>query len=376
MKPNYRPYRKSNYTFLPVVLAAFILLNLSCEPLATSFKDTEDAQYFYAKIPSPTPDTLSTIIVMTWNIRFGAGRIPWFGDACGDRVILTEDEVYASLQTIADKINIVKPDILLLQEVDLNSKRSDYIDQLQWLLDNTYLNYAVYGAQWRSQFIPSDGLGRMEEGNAILSRWKISDGKRIELGQRGDQDNLTRYFYERCSMVTGKIEIPGVDNLYAVNIHASAFATDDTKHKHIIRFKEELDRIQNEGGRFVAGGDLNTLPPGSDTTDYCMEDMCPGESYHHATDNPMHKEGSNYTPEVHWLDGIYAAYQCAVPTQEYRLNQYRYFSHTTRGAHFWDRTLDYLFTNYLWVDGSAFTHQDATSASDHAPVSATFKLPR
>lgn len=313
---------------------------------------------------------------MTWNIRFGAGRIPWFGDACGNRVILSEDEVYGSLRAIAGKINTVKPDILLLQEVDINSKRSGYIDQLQWLLDHTYFNYAVYGSQWKAQFIPSDGLGRMEEGNVILSRWKISDATRLQLALRSDQDKLTRYFYERCCMVTARIDIPHIDNFYAVNIHASAFATDDTKQKHIIQFKDELDRINKNGGWFVAGGDLNTLPPGSDTTDYCIQDMCSWESFHSAGDDPLHKEGSNYEPEKHWLEALYESYQCAVPLDTYQASQFKYFTHTTRGAHFWDRTLDYLFTNYQWVDHSVVTHQEATGESDHAPVSVLIMIPK
>jgi endonuclease/exonuclease/phosphatase family metal-dependent hydrolase len=373
MNPIERPIY---FLFSVIALFSSFLLLTSCEPLATSFDTTEDAQYFYAKTATPVPDTFSVIRVMTWNIRFGAGRIPWFGDACGNRVILTEDEVYGSLQAIVVRINEIKPDVLLLQEVDLNSKRSCYIDQMQWILDHTYFNYAVYGCQWRSQFIPSDGLGRMDEGNAILSRWKISDAQRIQLQLRDDQDKLTRYFYERCCMVTCRIEIPGVDKLYAVNIHASAFATDNTKLTHIKQFQDELNRINSEGGWFLAGGDLNTLPPGSDTTDYCIQDMCPGEEYHRTGDDPMHKEGSNYTPEIHWLDTLYTNYKCAVPADIYKNNQFEYFTHTTRGTHFWDRTLDYLFTNYQWVENSVVTHQDATKESDHAPVSVLFVLPK
>jgi endonuclease/exonuclease/phosphatase family metal-dependent hydrolase len=359
-----------------ISLLFLMIIATSCEPLATGFDEVEGATCVTAGTIIPVPDTFSVVRVMTWNIRFGAARIPWFGDACGDRVILTEDEVYGSLQAIVNKINSVKPDVLLLQEVDINSKRSCYIDQLRWIMDRTYFNYAVYGSQWKSQFIPSDGLGRMDEGNAILSRWKISDAQRIQLALRDDQDKLTRYFYERCCMVTGRIEIPHVNNLFAVNIHASAFATDDTKQKHIIQFKEELDRISGNGGWFVAGGDLNTLPPGSDTTDYCMQDMCTWEEFHHTGDDPMHKEGSNYEPEKQWLDTLYATYSCAVPAESYQNDQYRYFTHTTRGTHFWDRTLDYLFTNYQWVGHSVVTHQDATKESDHAPVSVLFILPK
>ena len=371
----YRPLFSKELFITAIVSLVFLLLT-SCEPLATSFDDTEEATYYSAGTIVSVPDTFTTVRVMTWNIRFGAGRILWFGDACGDRVILTEDEVYSSLQAIADKINLVKPDILLLQEVDLKSKRSMYIDQLQWLLGHTYFNYAVCGSQWKAQFIPSDGLGRMDEENAILSRWKISDAQRIQLALRTDQDKLTRYFYERCCMVSARIDIPGVNNFYAVNVHASATASLDIKQQHIQQFKDELDRISSNGGWFVAGGDLNTLPPGSDTTDYCIQDMCSWESFHAAGDDPVHKEGSNYEPEKHFLDTLYATYPCAVPHDLYLSNQHQFFSHTTRPEHFWDRTLDYLFTNYHWIDNSVITHQDATRESDHAPVSVMFPIPK
>jgi endonuclease/exonuclease/phosphatase family metal-dependent hydrolase len=363
------PHINHSLIFLSGSLILVFFIIFACEPLATSFDDVEEAQYYTAKTITPVPDTYTVIKVMTWNMRFGAARIPWFGDACGNRVILTEAEVYSGLQSIVDKINTEKPDVLLLQEVDLIAKRSAYIDQLQWIMDRTYFNYAVNGYQWKTQFIASDGLGRLEEGNVTFSRWKISDAKRIQLQLRNDQDKVTRYFYERCCMVSCRIEIPHVNNFYAVNIHASAFATDDTKQKHIIQFQQELDRINSIGGIFVAGGDLNTLPPGSDTTDYCIQDMCSDESFHQPGDEPMHKEGSNYTPEVHWLDSIYAKYTSAVPLADYQSNQYKYFTHTTRGTHFWDRTLDYLFTNYKWVPNSTITHQEALKESDHAPVS-------
>jgi endonuclease/exonuclease/phosphatase family metal-dependent hydrolase len=362
--------------FRGLFLIHTFLFMVACEPLATEFDDTEEAIYYSASSLVAVPDTVSVIRVMTWNIRFGAGRILWFGDACGDRVVLTEDEVYHSLALIADKINEVKPDILLLQEVDIESKRSGYIDQLQWLLDHTWFNYAVCGSQWKAQFIPSDGLGRMDEENAILSRWKISDARRIQLALRNDQDELTRYFYERCCMVTARIEIPGTDNLYAVNIHASATATLDIKQKHMEQFEEELDRISHLGGIFLAGGDLNTLPPGSDTTDFCIQDMCTWESFHQQGNDPYHKEGSDYEPEKHFLDSIYAKYESAVTTESYLASQYSFFTHTTRPGHAWDRTLDYLFTNQHWVANSATTHQEAILESDHAPVSVRFNLPK
>lgn len=357
-----------------LLIITFSILIYSCEPIATSFDEIENAQYYTAKTIKNVPDTFTVLKIMTWNIRFGAGRILWFGDACGKRVILSETEINTSLQAIASKINLLKPDILLLQEVDLKSKRSAYINQLEWLLDNTYFNYAVSAYQWKAQFIPSDGLGRLEEANVILSRWKLSDAHRIQLELRKDQDDVTRFFYERCCMLSCKVDLPDYTNFYAVTIHASATAAYDTKYKHIIQFENELDRINNLGGIFVAGGDLNTLPPYSDTSDYCIQDICEGESFHNTSGVMLHKEGCNYTPESEWLKPLYTKYKSAVPTNLYLQNQYKYFTHTTRPLHYWDRTLDYLFTNKNWVDNTVVTHQDATQESDHAPLSVYLKL--
>jgi endonuclease/exonuclease/phosphatase family metal-dependent hydrolase len=374
--------KKSTLTrlFLPtglasVIIAAFVWLS-GCEPLATGFEDTENAVYVNATNINPPADTFTSIKVMTWNIRFGAARIPWFGDACGNRVILTTDEVNASMKGITDKINEVKPDILLMQEVDIVAKRSDYIDELQYILDHTYFNYAVYGYQWKAQFIPSDGLGRLEEGNVIFSRWPLTDAVRIHLALRTDQSGIERYFYERPCIVKAKVHIPGLYSIYAVNVHAAAFATDQTKSNHINTFKSTLDKINANHEYFVAGGDLNTLPPGSDTTDYCLQDACPGESFHQSGDNPLHKDGSNYEPERTWLEPFYTDYKPAIPLATYQKDQYHFFSHTTRGTHFWDRTLDHIFTNYLWKENSGKVLQETTRLSDHAPVIATFVIPK
>ena len=65
--------------------------------------------------PAPPQDTLT---IMTWNIKFGGGRIDFFFDCYGDRVVMTEQEVIQNLAGLLRKIRQVKPDILLIQELD------------------------------------------------------------------------------------------------------------------------------------------------------------------------------------------------------------------------------------------------------------------
>jgi len=354
-----------------------LLFFVGCDPLVTQFEELEDAVLYQANHPFSPMVRVDTLTAMTWNIRFAAGRnTPWFGDSCGDRVLLTEAEVTAGLENLAAAINRIQPDILLLQEVDVKSKRTAYIDQVRWLLDHTFLNFAAYASSWQAQWIPSDGLGRMDMGNAILSRWPILEAERIQLAQRGDQDALTRYFYlQRCILKT-RIALPDHDQFFVLNMHADAFSTDETKRKHIERFKRELDGLDTSQALFIAGGDFNMLPPGSDSTDFCDEDKCPEESFHQAGDNPFHKEGSNYTPEKSWLQPMYAGYYPDVALTEFRMNQRSYFTHCTDRSSTWDRKIDYLFSNSDWIKGATITHQDLLHQSDHVPVSARWGVPK
>lgn len=360
------------YRLFMMIGIAFALSFISCQPWVEDFEegdDSIDTIYYSAKKKSNQSDTPETITAMAWNIRFGAGRTPWFGDSCGDRVILTEKEVLNHLQGIADKINKTQPDVLIINEIDIESKRSAYIDQVQWLLDNTYFNYGVYAPVWKIQFIPSDGLGRMDMGNAVLSRWPMEDAIRIPLPLRGDQDALTQYFYLRRNILEVKIDVPNVSDFYVVNIHASAFAKDDTKKQHLEIFKDELDHLHAMGAQFVAGGDLNTLPPGAVKTNYCADHICPDE-------DPADQEGCDFSKETTWLQDLYDTFQPAVPLAEYLANEANYATHTPDPEGFWQYKLDYLFTNGSWVTDTYTTHQDAVDWSDHTPVSARWEVPK
>ncbi|NQV37931.1 MAG: endonuclease/exonuclease/phosphatase family protein [Candidatus Marinimicrobia bacterium] len=370
---------KNNYIITLLSLTLFI----SCDPIVNEFPDSEEAIFYTSDNINSVP-AMDTITVMTWNIRFGAARSHWFGDACGDRVILPESEVNANLSAVADYLDSVDPDILFLQEIDVESKRTGYVDQVQWLLDNTNFNYGAYASAWQSQFIPSDGLGRMNMGNAVFSKWEITDATRHQISLRGDQDDLTQLFYLRRNVLETKIDMDGT-TFYAVNTHSTAFAMDDTKQKHIQEFKDVLDRIEGEGVSFVAGGDLNSLPPGAVKLDYCLEDMCDGESFHQDGDDPTdketHKEGSWFAnADSSVLQGLYDddAYFPAVPLVDYLANESNYFTHTPEYDNLegFNRKLDYLWSNNSWVNGSDITHWKKAATSDHLPVSARWEVGR
>ena len=349
---------------------------ISCKPVARKFDDTENAVTYTAatyKIPVTPSGSLK---VMSWNIRFGIGRQSWFGDACGDNTLFAQENVTPHLDSICMKINEVDPGILYVQECDVNSKRTSYINEVQYILDHTSFNFAYYGPMWQVQFIPSHGLGKMDMGVVIFSKWPLTDVKRIQMPLRTDQGAAEKYFYLRYCMLHGKLDLPGYKTTDIINVHAVAFASDDTKKRSYERLKQEMDDVNSKGGYFIAGGDLNTLPPGATKTDYCLEDMCPGETFHTAGADPQHKEGSDYSGEPDWISPIFNSYTPSLSQTRYMANEQAYYTHTTRPGHTWDRRLDHLFTNYQWIPGTDSTHQEAQTLSDHAPISVSYKLPQ
>ena len=353
-----------------------ILLKLGCEPFATSFPEITEAKMYRAEdIVNPISNP-SRLKVVTWNIRWGCGRLPWVFDSCGDIALSDYGSVEIIMGKIADTINSIDADIVLLQEVDIESKRSGFMDQVQYLLNNTNLNYGAFATRWEVDFVFSDGLGRVHDGNAILSKYEITDAERIKISLRTDLDTLVNYGNARRNIIKAKFPELSKDgrDLYAVNIHAAAFATDNTKQKHIHKYIETLNNIQNDGDYFVAGGDLNSVPPGS-SIDFCESDKCDGEVCDGDYENNEayqasyfnHFEGepdilvplyNAYNPSIELIDANLPSNYSHAPSTSFEHNNIKY-----------DRKLSYLFSNKDWVDGTSMTHQSAWEISDHMPVS-------
>jgi Metal-dependent hydrolase len=338
---------------LSVISAACDPFNTKIGPEVSLYQSTEVKDFSF-------PDTLK---VMTWNIKFGGGRIDFFFDCHGDRVIMEKSEVLNHLNALSQKIREINPDILLIQEADINAKRSAFIDQVQYLLDNTDLNYAAYASQWKASKIPSDGIGKMDSGNAILSKWKFTDAKRIALPLIQSQNFIVRYFYLKRNILDVQLEHEG-KKLHILNTHASAYAKDDTKKKQLDIIKAYADAISLKGDLLILGGDFNSLPPYTKQTSKFDDSVCTDEEF----------EADNYSAETEWMMPFYENYQAAIPLDEYQNNNKDHFTHTTDKNGFWNRKLDYLFTNGKFIDKSGKTLQEWMQISDHAPVIVNYEL--
>lgn len=347
--------------FAPFAAATGLVATLSaCDPFHVEFADVEPAELYASSKHKATGGYDGTLKVMTYNIKFGGGRFDFFFDCHGDRVLMTEDEVVRNMDRVATIINEVDPDILFLEEVDVNSKRSAFVDQVQWLLEHTKMNYGAYASQWRADFVPSDGLGAMDSGNAILSRWPLEDATRFALPLREDQADIVRYFYLRRNILEAKVAPDEATPVQLIAIHAEAYSQDGTKKKHIEIFESHVDAAAKRGA-VIAGGDLNALPPGTEKLNDFSDSACTEEYL-----------ADDFREETDWLDSLYDDYNSAIPLTDYQADNAPYFSHTTSKDGFWNRSLDYLFSNRPMSNGAVLQNEVGEvvtmDASDHAPL--------
>jgi endonuclease/exonuclease/phosphatase family metal-dependent hydrolase len=355
-----------------VILALFLtvlVVVLVSDPFNTRLRESDVTYYTAADITNPPP--VDTLLVMTWNIKFGGARLDFFFDCFGNRSLMKMEEVWPNMEGLAGFINATQPDILFIQEVDVNSKRSAFLDQVQWLLDKTAFNYAVYAPQWRASFIPSDSLGRMDSGVAILSRWPLTDARRIALPLIREQNFIVRYFYLKRCLLESKVNINGRD-LTLLTTHTEPYAKDGTKKKQLDLIHAHLQKLDSLGKTFILAGDLNTLPPGTAKTKGFPDSVCPDADF----------EADDFSAEKNWLDDFYHHFNPAIPLMEYQADNAPFFTHTVDGRGNWNRKLDYLFTNGTFVTGSHTTFQSVDNGgyftmplSDHCALAVKYILP-
>ena len=345
-----------------ILLFISLLFLWGCDPFDTVIEADQETVAYYQSANLKAATVGDSLQVVSWNIKFGGGRIDFFFDCFGDRSLMEEEEVLANMAGIAAKIREINPDVIFLQEADVDAKRSAYVDQVQYILDHTDLNYGVYASQWKADYVPSDGIGRVNTGNAILSKYELSDAERIALPLIDSQSGLVQYFYLRRNLLKAKMYDAQGKEIALLGTHTSAYATDGTKGKQLDVIKAEIDVLAEKSTPFLLGGDFNSLPPGTQKLKDFPDDVCPKDSDFSGTD---------FTEEADIMLPFYD-YSSLIPLADYEADNAPFFSFTADKTGFWNRKLDFMFTNAIFEGGKVL--QDGTMPlSDHAPLSGVFK---
>ncbi|GIS47376.1 MAG: hypothetical protein Ct9H90mP20_0460 [Candidatus Neomarinimicrobiota bacterium] len=71
------------------------------------------------------------------------------------------------------------------------------------------MNYGVYASKWKSQIILADGIGRVDAGNLILSKWKTRRCKEASASTQRRPGWAYPAFLPTRNVITAKVDMPG-----------------------------------------------------------------------------------------------------------------------------------------------------------------------
>ena len=322
---------------------------------------------------APALDKSQELSVMTWNVQFfaGSGYVFWH-DVPGGGGSDQGPSGAAMTMTIEDAaefIDNVNPDVLLLQEVDDNAKRTGSVDQLSALqaeLEERYVCSAS-ALYWSSVFVPySDVRGKVGTKLSVLSRYRISDAVRHQIPANGNifagsynPFELARNGYGPQYAVL-EIRMP------VVNGESLAVLTTDLDlYEHADSLIERVDRVEHivsgldlASVPWVMGGDFNLLPNEQQYDDLPLE----------------HQKW--YTPDSDIVEFDYARFPSGDQTSGSDRSSFFTFFSNDPAIDGPDRTLDYVFVSETveLVSGQVLTSGSA-GLSDHLPVFVTIAVP-
>ncbi len=169
----------------------------------------------------------------------------------------TKENVEKSIAFMQEK----DADVYLLQEVDINSKRTYNINQ-QVMITDALLGYDfVATPYYKVPYVPvplKAPYGKVEMNMLTLSRYEMTEGTRYALPI--DESIPNKYFYlDRCLMET-VIPLDNGKELVVINVHLSAYdEAGKVKEAQLEWIENYIAAADLENKYYVFGGDWNLI---------------------------------------------------------------------------------------------------------------------
>ena len=252
-----------------VIVAAAYFVFLAVD----EYRPKETEQLKISGEGTRTVQTGTTIRLLSWNLGYGAlgDNADFFMD--GGSMIYTADKkrVIENLDFDLEVIEEAQPDIICVQEIDVNSSRSYHTDEIKYLQQNSTLPalsaQSVYASNYDVSYIPIPipPLGKMYSGINVFSDYEIKEAQRLSLPCPFNWP-LRIINLKRCLEVT-RFPVEGSDKEFVIiNLHLEAYDNGEGKIAQTEMLKEVLDAEVSKGNYVMAVGDFNQVFSGTDTS--------------------------------------------------------------------------------------------------------------
>ncbi|MBP5154583.1 MAG: endonuclease [Lachnospiraceae bacterium] len=201
-----------------------------------------------------------TLRLVSWNIGYGAlgDNADFFMD--GGKGVNTADvpRVTQNMEAVLAFLRDQAPDIVFLQEADVNSSRSHGIDETA-LVSEAFPGYQhSFAYNFNVSFVPFPlpPIGHVESGLFTMTAFSAASVVRRSLPCPFSWPLRTANL-KRCLMVS-RFSIDGSDKeLVLVNLHLEAYDDGEGKTEQTRVLRELLESEWQKGNYVIAGGDFN-----------------------------------------------------------------------------------------------------------------------
>jgi endonuclease/exonuclease/phosphatase family metal-dependent hydrolase len=222
------------------------------------------------KAPADSPlNPESPFTVLSWNIGYAAldaGQDFFMDGGTGIRP-QSADPVRENLAGIQRFVLSRRADAVLIQEADLRSRRSWYIDEAA-ALSESFPGSSAFAYNFLCNFVPfpfPEFIGRVSGGLLTLNTFRVNEAVRISLPNPFAWPVRTVNL-KRC-LLAERIPVNGsgpVRELVLVNLHLEAYDSSGGREAQTKALMEFLYREYEKGNYCIAGGDFNQTFPGLD----------------------------------------------------------------------------------------------------------------
>ena len=256
--------KRIGFGFLGIV---FLLLLFAGYVLVNEY-NPEEVEYLEIT-PGARAENVSvgqTLNIVSWNTGYaGLDRdVDFFMDGGTGVRATSKETVENNLHGILSALVNLQPDICFLQEVDLDSTRSYYINQADYYRHGLSMNQA-YGCNYRCAYVPypMPPLGKVESGIVTYTNLNVTEASReslpISFSWPVSVCNLKR------GLLIERVPVEGTDReLVLVNLHLEAYDSGEGKVAQTKKLMSLLSLEYNKGNYVIAGGDFNQTFEGAD----------------------------------------------------------------------------------------------------------------
>lgn len=253
-----------SYLLILIIVLVIGFIGLIVYALITDYKPDEKEILSVSENPAILEDSL-TITLLSWNMGYAGldNEMDFFFDG-GTKVITPENKCLENLIGIGNFLsNNDSIDLIFLQEVDKDSKRSYYFNEYDILLKKLKNHAPVFAKNYDVFFVPkpvSEPMGKVLSGIATFSRYVPSGSTRYRFP--GDFGFPTQLFWlDRCFLVN-RYTLASGKELVIINTHNEAFDEGDIRKAQMEYLKVFILNEYSKGNYIIAGGDWNQCPPG------------------------------------------------------------------------------------------------------------------